>query len=409
MTAIATTDNSAHAAGSAAKASLQQASHWSPAQWWSMIKASVAAWLDDYAPSMGAALSYYTVFSLAPLLVIVISVAGLIFGADAVRGAIFSEINGLMGADAAKGIQDLLRSVSKPSTGILGAIFGVIVLLIGATTVFGELQDALDRIWRAPARATSSGLLTLVRTRMLSFGMILGIAFLLMVSLVTGAAIAAFGKWWGGWFAGWEVLAQLANAAIGFLMTTTVFALIYKLMPRVQVGWRDVWVGAAVTALLFTVGRFLISLYIGKTGVASGFGAAGSVAVIFVWVYYSAQIFLIGAEFTWVYAQRMGSRRHATQPTPEEARSAPPIPQRGAEEESTAATRIATQAAPRAAADAPGGSAAGGVAAAPPLPAANTPPSVLRLALTGAAAGAVLALIARRGPRQGPLTEFPRG
>ena len=315
MTDISSSDNTTHDAAAGAKTSLQQASRWSAAQWWDMIKASFAAWVDDYAPSMGAALSYYTVFSLAPLLLIVISVAGLIFGADAVQGAVFSQINGLMGADAAKGIQDLLSSVSKPSTGIIGSILGVVVLLIGATTVFGELQDALDRIWRAPARAKSGGLITLVRTRILSFGMILGIAFLLMVSLVTGAAIAALGKWWGGWFAGWEVLAQIINAGVGFIMTTAVFALIYKLMPRVKVSWGDVWVGAAVTALLFTVGRLLISLYIGKTGVASGFGAAGSVAVIFVWVYYSAQVFLVGAEFTWVYSQRMGSQRHIAKPT----------------------------------------------------------------------------------------------
>jgi membrane protein len=310
-----------------------------------MIKAALAAWLNDYAPSMGAALSYYTVFSLAPLLVIVISVAGLIFGADAVRGAIFAQIDGLMGTEAAKGIQDLLSSVSKPSTGILGAVIGVVVLLVGATTVFGELQDALDRIWRAPARATSSGLMTLVRTRLLSFGMILGIAFLLMVSLVVGAGVAALGKWWGGWFEGWEVLAQIINTVVGFLMTTAVFALIYKLMPRVKVSWGDVWVGAAVTALLFTVGRVLISLYIGKTGVASGFGAAGSVAVIFVWVYYSAQIFLVGAEFTWVYAQRFGSRRAHAEPTAEEARIAPPIPERsttGAPALAAVALHIAT-------------------------------------------------------------------
>jgi len=354
MTASSSTDITAHSAGSAAKKTLQQASLWSAAQWWSMVKASVAAWLDDYAPSMGAALSYYTVFSLAPLLVIVISVAGLVFGADAVRGAIFNQIVGLMGAEAAKGIQDLLSSVSKPGTGIVGTVFGVVVLLIGATTVFGELQDALDRIWRAPARAKSSGLLTWVRTRILSFGMILGIAFLLMVSLVTGAAIAALGKWWGGWLAGWEVLAQVIDAGIGFLMTTAVFALIYKLMPRVKVGWIDVWVGAVVTALLFTVGRFLISLYIGKTGVASGFGAAGSVAVIFVWVYYSAQIFLIGAEFTWVYAQRLGSRRYVGEPTPEEARSATPITQRSVDRPSPAPTRTT--------ADATGGSADADVA-----------------------------------------------
>ena len=391
MTELASTDLSTDAAGPAAKESLQQASHWSAAQWWGMVKASLKAWLDDYAPSMGAALSYYTVFSLAPLLVIVISVAGLIFGADAVRGAIFSQINGVMGADAARGIQDLLSSVSKPSTGVLGTIVGVVVLLIGATTVFGELQDALDRIWRAPARASSSGLLTLVRTRVLSFGMILGIAFLLMVSLVTGAAIAALGKWWGGWFVGWEVVAQLVNAALGFVMTTAVFALIYKLMPRVQVGWRDVWVGAADTALLFTAGRFLISLYIGKTGIASGFGAAGSVAVIFVWVYYSAQIFLIGAEFTWVYAQRMGSRRHVEEPTPEEARSAPPLDQRSAEGQSLLAT----------AADATTSAADADVATAQAFPPEKTPLPVLRLALAVAATSAALALIARRGPQRG--------
>ena len=321
-------DNTARDSVAGAKTSLQKASRWSVRQWWSMIKAALAAWLDDYAPSMGAALSYYTVFSLAPLLVIVISVAGLIFGADAVRGAVFAQIDGLMGAEAAKGIQELLRSVSKPSTGILGTVLGLVVLLIGATTVFGELQDALDRIWRAPARATSSGLVTLVRTRLLSFGMILGIAFLLMVSLVAGAGIAALGKWSGGWFEGWEVLAQIINSVVGFLMTTAVFAMIYKLMPRVRVSWGDVWVGAVVTALLFTAGRFLISLYIGKTGVASGFGAAGSVAVVFVWVYYSAQIFLVGAEFTWVYAQRFGSRRAHAEPTSEDARTAPPIPER---------------------------------------------------------------------------------
>jgi membrane protein len=279
------------------------------AAWWALMKESVSAWIDDYAPSMGAALSYYTVFSLAPLLVIVVSVAGLVFGDDAVRGELFGQIEALMGSEAAKGIQDLLAAASKPSHGAVGTLVGAVVLLIGATTVFGELQDALDRIWRAPARQKASGWWTLVRTRLLSFGVVLGLAFLLIVSLVVGAAIAALGKWWGGLFGGWEALAQALNVVVGFGLTTAVFALIYKVMPRVKVGWGDVWVGAAVTALLFTVGRFLIGLYIGKTGVASGFGAAGSVAVVFVWVYYSAQIFLVGAEFTWVYARRFGSRR----------------------------------------------------------------------------------------------------
>ena len=297
------------APAAAAPGALQEASRWSAATWWDMVKASLSAWLEDYAPSMGAALSYYTVFSLAPLLVIVVSLAGLVFGTEAVRGEVFGQIAGLMGPEAAKGIQDMLASFSKPSTGAFGTVAGIVVLLVGATTVFGELQDALDRIWRAPVRRKTSGLWALVRARLLSFGMILGVAFLLVVSLVAGAAISALGKWWDGWFEGWEVLAQLINVVLGFALTTAVFALIYKVMPRVKVGWGDVWVGAAVTALLFTVGRFLIGLYIGKTGVASGFGAAGSVAVVFVWVYYSAQIFLVGAEFTWVYAQRIGSRR----------------------------------------------------------------------------------------------------
>ncbi|RZL33582.1 MAG: YihY/virulence factor BrkB family protein [Rubrivivax sp.] len=295
--------------GGSAPQALAEASRWSASTWWALIKGSLSAWLADYAPSMGAALSYYTVFSLAPLLLIVLSVAGLVFGEEAVRGELFGQISGLMGPNAAQGIQEMLAGISKPGSGALGATVGAVVLAIGATTVFAELQDALDRIWRAPVRHRSSGLWTLVRTRLLSFGMILGVAFLLVISLVASAAISALGKWWGGWFEGWEVVAQAINAVVGFALTTAIFALIYKVMPRVKVGWGDVWVGAAVTALLFTIGRFLIGLYIGKTGVASGFGAAGSVAVVFVWVYYSAQVFLVGAEFTWVYAQRLGSRR----------------------------------------------------------------------------------------------------
>ena len=158
--------------------------------------------------------------------------------------------------------------------------------------MFGELQDALDRIWRAPERDKTSGWWGLIRARLLSFGMILGIAFLLIVSLVLSAATAALGRWWSGAFGSWEVLAQVVNIMVGYLVTTVAFAMIYKIMPRVRIRWHDVWLGAAVTALLFTVGRFLIGLYIGKSGIASGFGAAGSLIIIFVWVYYSAQIFL---------------------------------------------------------------------------------------------------------------------
>jgi membrane protein len=270
---------------------------------------------------MGAALSYYTVFSLAPVLLIVVSVAGLVFGEEAARGEVFGQIAGLVGTESAHAIEQMLDAVRKPERSAVGAVVGVVTLLIGATTVFGELQDDLDRIWRAPARAGSSGPWGLMRTRLLSFGMILGIAFLLMVSLVLSAALAALGKWWGGVFGEWELLLQAVNLLVGLLMTTAVFALIYKLMPRVKVRWHDVWLGALTTAVLFSIGKFLIGLYIGKSGIASGFGAAGSIAVVFLWVYYSAQIFLLGAEFTWVYAKTFGSMRSLQAAAPDAAPS----------------------------------------------------------------------------------------
>lgn len=278
-------------------------------QWCGLVKATIAAWSDDYAPSMGAALSYYTVFSMAPLLLIVISIAGLAFGQEAARGEVFEQLRGLMGDDPASAVEALLESLAKPERGITSTVVGAVMLLIGATSVFGELQDALDRVWRAPARDRRGGLWKLVRSRLLSFGMVLGIAFLLMVSLILSAAISALGKWWGSAFVERELLLQAVNLLAGFVMTTIVFAMIYKLMPRVQVRWKDVWLGAAITALLFSIGRLLIGLYIGKSGIASGFGAAGSVAIVFVWVYYSAQIFLLGAEFTWLYARTFGSMR----------------------------------------------------------------------------------------------------
>jgi membrane protein len=288
-----------------------------------MAKEAASAWSDDYAPSMGAALSYYSVFSLAPLLFIVIAVAGLIFGEEAARGEVFGQLQGLMGDDAAAAVEAMLAGLRTPERGATSALISLGVLFVGATTVFGELQDALDRIWHVPARERQGGPWGLLRARLLSFGMILGIAFLLMVSLVMSAAISALGKWWSSAFGEWELLLQTVNAGVGYVMTTVVFAMIYKYIPRVPVAWRDVWLGAAVTALLFTIGRTLIGLYIGKSGIASGFGAAGSVAIVFVWVYYSAQIFLLGAEFTHVYAMRCGSRQGAPA-----ARRAPPQPTR---------------------------------------------------------------------------------
>jgi membrane protein len=276
---------------------------------WGVIKAAVSGWIDDYAQSMGAALAYYTMFSMAPLLLIVISIAGLVFGDEAARGEIFSQLEGMLGPSGALAVQGLLESVRKPSESVAATIFGVVLLLIGATSVFGELQDALDRIWRAPVRGGQSGWWRLVRARLLSFGLILGIGFLLIVSLVASAALAALQKWWGPVFREWAA-ASIIEVVLSFLVTTIAFAMIYKIVPRVRIHWKDVWIGATTTALLFTVGKVLIGAYIGRSGIASGFGAAASLVVVLVWVYYSAQIFLLGAEFTRAYAHKFGSRRN---------------------------------------------------------------------------------------------------
>jgi membrane protein len=274
-----------------------------------LVMQSLTSWIDDAAPSMGAALLYYTIFSMAPLLLIVMSIAGFVFGAEAARGELFGQLRDLMGDEAAKTLESLLATLDKPGQSIGASAIGFSFLLIGATSVFGELQNALDRIWRVPARVNSGGVWKILRARLLSLGMILGFAFLLMVSLVAGAAVSAISRWWGPIFQGWETLAQIVNIAFGFVLSTAIFAMIYKLMPRAQVRWNDVWIGALVTSILFTIGKYLIGLYIGTSGIASGFGAAGSIAVILVWIYYSAQIFLIGAEFTWVYARTYGSMR----------------------------------------------------------------------------------------------------
>ena len=262
-------------------------------------------------------------FSIAPLLVIVIALAGFFFGAEAVRGEVFAQLSGLMGQDGAAAIEALLKSASEPKEGAIATAASVAVLLLGATTALAELQSSLDRIWRAPAPEKIGGVWKFIRARLLSFAMILSLAFLLMVSLVLGAAMAALGKWWGPWFAGWETLAHVVDFALSFALTTVLFAMIYKIVPRVHIRWRDVWVGAAVTALLFAVGKILIGLYLGKSGVTSGFGAAGSLVLVMVWVYYSAQIFLIGAEFTWVYAHEYGSRRGLDRDQPQAAIKAP--------------------------------------------------------------------------------------
>lgn len=271
-------------------------------QGWRLAMRAASAWSVDYASSMGAALAYYALFSIAPLLLIVIGVAGFFFGAEAARGELFQEISRLVGADAARAVESLVANASKPESSLLAMIGGAALLVMGASTVFGELQNALDRIWRAPQAAQANGWWKLVRTRLASFGMILAIAFLLMVSLVVSAVVSALGKWWG---------LHLVDWLLSFALITLLFGMIYKLIPRARIAWRDVWVGAAVTSALFALGKLLIGLYIGRSSVASPFGAAGSLVVLIVWVYYSSQVFLLGAEFTRLYAEEHGSRAGA--------------------------------------------------------------------------------------------------
>jgi len=281
-------------------------------QLWDLMRKSIDAWVDDYAPSMGAALAYYTLFSIAPLLIIAIAVAGLVFGQEAARGEIVAQIQDLIGREGASAVQGLLKSANEPAQDIVATVVSIVTLVIGATTVFGELQSDLDRIWRVPAPAKQSSIWILLHTRFLSFGLVLGLGFLLLVSLIVSAAIAALGKWSNGFFEGWEAILHVLNLSISFATTTLLLAMIYKLMPRARIAWRDVWLGAAVTALMFEIGKFLIGLYLGTTGVASGFGAAGSLVALLVWVYFSAQIFLLGAEFTWVYSHEYGSKAAQT-------------------------------------------------------------------------------------------------
>jgi len=275
---------------------------------------AVKSWSDDYAPSMGAAISYYTVFSLAPLLVIVIAIAGAVFGREAVQGLISQEISGLVGPQGGEMVEGLIAAASDTDRGLIAGLISLVVLLVGATTVFAELQSALDRIWKVPESKKPSGVLGLLRARLLSFGLVLAVAFLLMTSLVASAVLAAFGQWAGGLLPGWEMLLHLLNTALSMALLTVLFAMIFKFMPSTQVRWRDVWTGAIVTAALFEIGKVLIGLYIGKSGMDETFQAAGAIVVLLAWVYYAAQIFLLGAEFTKAYADSHGSLAAARKP-----------------------------------------------------------------------------------------------
>lgn len=292
---------------------------------WSLVKDAAGEWSEDRAPRLGAALAYYTVFSLVPLLMVVIAIAGFVFGEEAARGEILRQVSGLVGEKSGTMIQDMLQNASEPKNGIMGSLIGIGTLLLGASGVFGQLQDALNTVWEVKPKP-GRGFMGLIRDRFLSLVTVVGTGFLLMVSLVLSALLSAMGKALSGYLPAPESVLQAINFVLSFGVTALLFAMIFKILPDVRIQWRDVWVGAVVTALLFTIGKLLIGLYLGKTDVASVFGAAGSLVILLVWIYYSSQILLYGAEFTKVYADRYGSRIRPTE-------NAMPVSERARQEE----------------------------------------------------------------------------
>ena len=269
---------------------------------WGLITRSVRKWNDDDCLQLGAALAYYTVFSLAPILVIVIAIAGALFGQEAAQGEIVGQIRGVVGQDAATAIQSLIQSASREGIGPRATLIGLLVLLFGSTSAFSQLQSALNKIWDVPAGA-HSGVWDMVRARLLSFAAVLGTGFLLSVSLVLSAGVAALGRLGGHWVPGLADTLELADFLGSMIIHTLLFAMIFKLLPDTAIEWRDVWVGAAVTAALFFVGKLAIGAYLATSDIGAAYGAAGWVILILAWVYYSAQILLLGAEFTRAYTR----------------------------------------------------------------------------------------------------------
>ena len=271
-----------------------------------VLRCAVTEWFEHRASSKGAALAFYTLFSMAPVLVLVIAIAGFFYGTEAAQGQLLTELRGLIGDRGAETVQTVLAGAHNKETGRIATITATVILLVGATTVFAELKDSLDEIWGVPPPKDASWWDT-VRTRLLSFGLILVLGFLLMVSLVISAALSVVEQYIGTmWKDATIVLSWLASA-VSFLVIATLFGVIYKLLPRIKLSWHDVTIGALGTAAMFTLGKFGIGLYVGNSAVANSFGAAGSLIALLLWVYYSAQIFFLGAEFARQYALQMGS------------------------------------------------------------------------------------------------------
>lgn len=274
---------------------------------------SLISWIDHRAASKGAALAFYTLFSLTPILVLAIAVAGYVFGAEAAQGEIVSQVQDLVGPNGAQAIQALLAAARNPASGMVATLIASVLLLLGATSVFAELKGSLDELWGIgkPCRSPFG---LLLRTRLLSFGLVLVLAFLLLVSLVVSASLAILERYAHGMVGSSAAAIATISSFISFGVIACMFAIIYKTLPDAPLSWRDVWIGAAFTAALFSLGKYAIGLYLGNSGVASSFGAAGSLIALLLWVYYSAQIFFLGAEFTRHYALWFGSLRHAELP-----------------------------------------------------------------------------------------------
>lgn len=273
----------------------------------SLLRETFTEWNEDKASRLAAALAYYTVFSLAPMLIIAIAIAGAVFGEEAARGEIVTQIQGLVGRDGAQFIETAIEGASKPKAGTIASLISIAVLLFGASGLFAQLQDSLNTIWEVQPKP-GRGVIGILRDRFLSFTMVLGVGFLLLVSLVLSAGLSGLVNFLGSLLPGIGALLQIANFVLSFAVTTLLFGLIYKVLPDVKIAWSDVWSGAIVTSLLFSIGRFALGLYLGNSSFGSTYGAAGSVVIILVWVYYAAQILFFGAEFTQVYARRYGSR-----------------------------------------------------------------------------------------------------
>lgn len=273
----------------------------------SVLKQTFQEWSDDKAPRLGAALAFYTIFSIAPLFIIVIAVAGLWFGQKAAHDQVLAEISGLVGQQGGEMIGGMLEAANKPKQGILASVFGIVMLVFGATGVFVQLQDALNTIWEVKPKP-GRGIWGFIRQRLLSLSMVFGIGFMLLVSLVLSAGLAAAGKWFEGAMPGGEGVWLALNFVISFVVIAALFTLMFKYLPDVKIGWRDVWLGGALTALMFTLGKFALGMYLGRSTATSAYGAAGSLVVLLLWVYYSAQILFFGAEFTQVYANRFGKK-----------------------------------------------------------------------------------------------------